>query len=513
MEQLAPSDSDRSELGTKPSSYQHQNVQTSYVVANGAGIEEPANTPKEGTIHGGIGGLSLDDIKAAQVLESIRTESRQSPKVLQDGNPTNIKIDPSFHTSSPPQDHQDVEPLFSLITSHHTLLSNAINVPLSAYTSTKSYSPSFRYGAELVERHIGSPVATRLSAAGRRSGVESGVRWLYNGSAPQRGSKRRRELKDKDSSSAKDVEKGMHPGSPAHTGSPNQTGSTAHIPGRRHSSVSVSDSLPPYDEHRSPRYEVYDSSGSPSSESASQRHPTWQARLITSTSGLGIAMSEESLRSLKYCLEWLRGANSFINRMTIALKDAIKELDKTSQDAPSEPRAAHRDRPDSQPKPRNQGAIAQHVRAIGNGVIEAFMNVVDVVSKYAGGALPANARSLVRSHLLSLPQRLNRASSLEDSGSLEQPGKAEYSEGTSTNSPNTGKPEAEETSRAARRYGVLANEGLDIMSQVSCIIDGTITSAEDWLDRLGRRKRGRRDSEDEQRQLSRLQDVKMKDSE
>lgn len=36
---------------------------------------------------------------------------------------------------------------------------------------------------------------------------------------------------------------------------------------------------------------------------------------------------------------------------------------------------------------------------------------------------------------------------------------------------------------------VLATEGLDMMAQVSGVLDSTIASAEGWCDRLGRRRR------------------------
>ncbi|KAL9587198.1 MAG: hypothetical protein Q9203_003585 [Teloschistes exilis] len=494
-----PSDSDQRVSGTKFRNHRHHEALSNYVADRSATVQDSAASPQEGTIHGGIGGLSLDDIEAAQVLESIRAETHQSPRGHQGAYPPDLKIDNPSHGLGAAQNHQDVEPLLSLITSHHTLLSSAINVPLSAYTSTKSYSPSFKYGAELVERHIGSPVVAKLSTAGRLSGMETGVRWLYNGSASQRGSKRRREMKDESGSSdVKDIEKGLYSDLPAHPGMPTHTGNLAHVPSRRISSVSMSESLPPYDDSRSPSYEVYDSSTQHHSTSATQRHPNWQTRMITSTSGLGIAMSEESLRSLKYCLKWLRGANSWVNRMTVALKDAIRELESFYQRSSEPSTRAQGNRSDPSPEPRDQRAITQHIDAIGKGLADAFMGAITVVSKYAGGALPENARTLVASHLRSLPDRLNRASSLEEA---EQRPQSEHSEEVPSTSPDSEGSESQRRIRAAQRVVILATEGLDMMSQVSRIIDGTIMSAEEWLDRLGRRKRERRDSVEEHQQL------------
>lgn len=62
-----PSDSDQRVSGTKFRSHRHHEALSNYAI-----VQDSAASPQDGTIHGGIGGLSLDDIEAAQVLESIR---------------------------------------------------------------------------------------------------------------------------------------------------------------------------------------------------------------------------------------------------------------------------------------------------------------------------------------------------------------------------------------------------------------------------------------------------------
>ena len=42
---------------------------------------------------------------------------------------------------------------------------------------------------------------------------------------------------------------------------------------------------------------------------------------------------------------------------------------------------------------------------------------------------------------------------------------------------------------SASRALVLAKEGLDMMQQVSDVVEGTIDRAEEWCERLGRKKR------------------------
>ena len=48
-----------------------------------------------------------------------------------------------------------------------------------------------------------------------------------------------------------------------------------------------------------------------------------------------------------------------------------------------------------------------------------------------------------------------------------------------------GQPEAV---TGAQRVIVLAKEGLDMLAQVTAVVDGTIVSAEEWIEKLGRRR-------------------------
>lgn len=352
------------------------------------------------------------------------------------------------------------------------MLSTAINGSLSAYSSSKSYSPRFKYGAEFVERHIGTPVASTVGTAGRISGVETGVRWWLQ----------RSDLSDADAGTANkrrkvevDVEKGLDGSAPPSYAQ------------RRPSELSATEPLPAYDNHRSPTYEEH---GTPtqaeelrdSRESASS--PNWQTRLMMSTSGLGVAMNEESLRSLKYCLSWLRWANGHLSKVLVSLRDVLEEWDQSR--AQSSEQASGPNMGPGHQHPTDQAhltsaqvtaAVTQRIEALKAEVLQTLKKVVDVVSKYAGGALPENARVLVRRHLTSLPQRFRIASI--------------------SNAPTECSRPASETVTNAHRVMVLAKEGLDMMSQVSGVLDGTIVSAEEWCDRLGRRRRGSPDPRNE----------------
>ena len=355
------------------------------------------------------------------------------------------------------------EPLLSLLTSHHPLLSTAINGSLSAYASSKSYSPRFKYGAEFVERHIGSPVASTVGTASRISGVETGVRWWLRRSdyASPDGSTKRRRLEEESAGGA-DVEKGLDD-SPPHGGFR-----------RRFSDMSVVESLPPYEESQLPRYEENSESVVNERQKLTDaRMYRWQARFAISTSGLGVSMREESLRSLKYCLKCLHWANDHLNTIVISLRKALDEWSQRHQSAPSASISypADKDGPAQGPeiRTRDEATLSRHIKILTKEVFQTLSKIIDVVSTYAGSALPENARDLVRKQLNSFPQRFSIAFTHSQKS---EPG----AEGVHS-----------ETVSSANRILVLAREGLDMLHQVSGVVDGTIVSAEDWLVRLGRK--------------------------
>lgn len=240
------------------------------------------------------------------------------------------------------------------------------------------------------------------------------------------------------------------------------------------STVDTQDTLPAYDDSgRSPAY-----SDTPEPQNRVANRPStaaagpWQQRLIMSTSGLSIAMSKESLRSLKYCLQWLRWANEHIAKTIAALKSILQQYDGSGREDDEASRGQDQDMtngPESAPTAEARGQLAARVSELKSDVLKTLRDVIDTVSKYAGGALPDNARVLVHRHLTSLPQRF-RVATLQDASAKKQGDGAEE----------------QEVRDSAQRVLVLAKEGLDMMEQVSGVLDGTIHSAEEWCQRLGK---------------------------
>ncbi|KAL2866275.1 putative clock controled protein (Ccg-8) [Aspergillus lucknowensis] len=368
--------------------------------------------------------LSMDDLEAAQALEGLRTDFGASPRSSQ-------------QTTNSPESNPQPEPLLSLLTSSHPLISSAISGSVSAYTSSKSYSPRFKTGVEFIERNIGSHVANTVNSVGKKTGVESGLRWAlqrHASTSSDSNRSKRRKVSGNKHPTEQDLEKGL-----------DITMDGQAIPDTP--DLYLNESLPPYDDEKTPKYDEV-------GRENSSRQSTWQSRLMISTSGLGVAMSEESLRSLQYCLTWLRWANCRLGKSIVALQETLKEWEALPQK--NEGGVSH------------QTQLSQRIQALKQDVLSTLKQVVNVVSKYAGGALPENARHLVRRHLTSLPHRFQMAS-------------------TACTAPNSNGSSSEGSS-SARRILVLAQEGLDMMSQVSGVVNDTLVSAEHWCERLGRKR-------------------------
>ncbi|APA12579.1 hypothetical protein SS1G_03781 [Sclerotinia sclerotiorum 1980 UF-70] len=418
--------------------------------------------------------LSIDDPDvrlAAEALGDLRADFIQSPPHPHNNAASNS---PRFRQGGSTQP----EPLLSLLTTSHPFIGNAIGGSLSAYSASKNYSPRFKSSAEYVERRI-SPVVNTINSVNRITGVEGGVRWFLGGRRPSHHGP-----SDTESDSPSHKRRKVNTSAPSDLeGQPMQFEIQFDQQRRRRpSQVSTTDSLPAYDDQRSPSYEATQQALIPSnrrSDESASPGSSWQSRLVLSTSGLSVAMSEESLRSLKYCLSWIRWANEHIGKLIVALKSVLEQYDNsgTIADTPySDKGTDNNQRQVVLHTDDQRSALTAKIAQLNKDVLKTLKEVVDIVSKYAGGALPENARDLVRRHLTSLPRRFQIANSVSNS---------------ENRSHRDGESEAKE---GAQRVMVLAKEGLDMMTQVSGVLDGTIVSAEEWCEKLGRKKRDEREA-------------------
>ncbi|KAJ4293659.1 transcriptional regulator opi1 [Kalmusia sp. IMI 367209] len=365
------------------------------------------------------------------------------------------------------------EPLLNLLTSAHPWLGGSINGSISAYNTTKTYSPRFvKYGAELIERNIGSPVVNTVSSVGRRTGVEKNLR-RYLGEVHRRPS----DLEQGDADTARKRPRVMSPGS--HADAMDIDTSFTAPRTRGGSQSSYAESLPAYDDQRSPKYEetaviAIDSTTGKETQTRPQSRPqssqdrrvNWSTQLIMTTSGLGVALSDASLKSLKLCLRLLRGATKHIDDVMRALKLVVDEYEAALRNARQPTYADEKAARSSAASTEDAHvrAIADRMKQLSSDIWTTLQNVVSSVSRYTGGALPQNASQVVRTQLLSVPQRWQLASRTTAS---------EESRG--------------EEVQGANRMLAFAKEGLDMMGQITTVVDGTVQSAESWLGRIGRR--------------------------
>jgi hypothetical protein len=328
-----------------------------------------------------------------------------------------------------------------------------------------------QYGAELIERNIGSPMVNTVSSVGRRTGMEQNIR-RYLGEQGRRPS----DLEAGDDSSRK-RQRRLSPGHDAmeiddiHSASRTRTTSQS----------SYADSLPAYDDQRSPNYEEAIISPPQSVNGKETARPqqrdrrvNWSTQLIMTTSGLGVALSDTSLRSLKVCLGMLRRSTQHIDEVMRALKFLLQDYEAALQTRHSDIEARPDDKlalngnlvqlglvdPDQETRVRR---IADEIKKLTAEIWTTLQKVVQFVSRHTGGALPQNASQVVRTQLLSVPQRWQLAG--RQVGGNETQGEAV---------------------RGANRMLAFAKEGLDMIGQITAVVDGTVQSAESWLARIGR---------------------------
>jgi len=196
----------------------------------------------------------------------------------------------------------------------------------------------------------------------------------------------------------------------------------------------------------------------------------WSKQLIMTTSGLGVALSDKSLNSLKYCLGYLRTATKHIDLVMHSLKLLLDEYDDAQRRQQSQSPTNNPDASGDAMEVEGGGEdevrrIAEKMKSASSDIWKTLQQVVQSVSNYTGGALPQNASQVVRTQLLSVPQRW-----------------ASATQSTSAQ----GEQQGDEV-RGAQRMLAFAKEGLDMMGQITTVVDGTVQSAETWLGRMGRR--------------------------
>ncbi|KAI8640068.1 transcription factor Opi1-domain-containing protein [Parasitella parasitica] len=158
-------------------------------------------------------------------------------------------------------------------------------------------------------------------------------------------------------------------------------------------------------------------------------------------------ISEESMKCLKYCLNWLQYASQHIDQQMNLLREFLVSLASKS----------------------NQITHDENTTKVSNikkEIVDTLRKVVQVVSKYAGSGLPEQAKASVRGFILALPTRWAILNSTTNSP---------------TASPSMGPVTAHETSMKLLNFG---SESVEMINSVAHVFSDTIERAELWLNRL-----------------------------
>ncbi|KAL2265897.1 hypothetical protein VTJ83DRAFT_5249 [Remersonia thermophila] len=356
------------------------------------------------------------------------------------------------------------EPLLSLITTAHPLLASAVEGAASVYIGGKNYSPHIKTGAEYVESYL-RPVGKAVGTVSRKTGVEGGVRWIFG-------------MRSRKQQASSDIETGERGNSKRRKSDvPSKGETTTDAPQEtlpdyddRRMSISTVDTLPAYDEQRSPAYsELPDYKTVVGQSSAGAAQP-WGQKFVVTTSGLGVAMKQESLRSLRYCLKVVRDTNGYISEVLVKLKSVLDEYDSTVQ-KDGEDHAMEGGEQQTSQSADNRNKLLKRMSELREDLFSVIHRTVQTISKYAGGALPENARNLVHRQLMSLPSLYQFHYVREKEGRRE-----------SSSSP-------ESLSRDSAHLALLfAKEALHMMTQVGEVLNRTLVSAEEWCETLYKKK-------------------------
>ncbi|KIJ12060.1 hypothetical protein PAXINDRAFT_171452 [Paxillus involutus ATCC 200175] len=391
-------------------------------------------------------------------------------------------------------------------------VSRMTNLPLvgsalRAYEQGKASSRVMKYGAEMMEcsvKSISRPVIDRLPVDVNQLD-EFACRQL-----DRFGKYRRPSTADVDKmqvdelfeSQGSDGEDVKHD-----TKSPRDLESAIHSPGRSSLDSAIESRSP------TPRSQDHGTTSDQTPDQQVMPRSRWQAVLLEA-GGIGAAVSEESMRRLRYCLQWLQYATVHIDAQILVLRDFIASLQSTV----------------ANPSSSNTYISQTHMRTLTDvrkDIVNTIRQVVDVVSKYAGGALPEPARVRVRGFILHLPQRWASAANATaphgitegtpgansaagaaagGTGSARRgrvtrhhkersaggpdrslsgtPASSRSSSPLASSRGGTSRPTASGATRAAQHILTLATESLDMMRGVTGVVKDSLDRADAWVERL-----------------------------
>lgn len=178
------------------------------------------------------------------------------------------------------------------------------------------------------------------------------------------------------------------------------------------------------------RHSVLDTEAASGADRSSHRPSSRWQKVITNASGLALSLSEDSLRSLHYCVQWLQWANSHVNDLLVGLRGSVVDSESGLPRNMSE---------------KDLYSLSSKIVHTKKEIAETLKKLVAIVSNYAGTALPEPARYRVRGFVLGMPGRLA----------------ARQSNGASTYPPEKSH-HSDEIGREYKAVTTLASESLEV---------------------------------------------------
>ncbi|KAI9298341.1 Opi1-domain-containing protein [Neoconidiobolus thromboides FSU 785] len=196
----------------------------------------------------------------------------------------------------------------------------------------------------------------------------------------------------------------------------------------------------------------------------------WQQVVLEAgvTASAGVALvSEESMKCLRYCQQWLAYASAHIEQQIQLLRNYLVSLATPSNSTALSTRAS----------------TAAFLSNIKKEVVATLRKVIDVVGRYAGSCLPGDARNSVRNFILNLPGRWASLNMPYLESDISTPCSSPLLTPNSScqNSPSLLTP-TEQTNRVL----TLATESMNMLHNVGGIFKESVERAEGWLRAVGR---------------------------
>ncbi|KAJ1989162.1 transcriptional regulator opi1 [Dimargaris cristalligena] len=140
------------------------------------------------------------------------------------------------------------------------------------------------------------------------------------------------------------------------------------------------------------------------SNPSNQPRTWWQQVLVGAGTG-ALVFSEDSMRRIKYCLDWLQYAANHIQLQINTLREVILTLQQTLMGNPAPaPQGEEDDHPGAVMR-RTMSPVLSRLAKTKREIVMTMKKVISIMSQYAGSALPAEARRHVRTLIMSLPNR------------------------------------------------------------------------------------------------------------